>query len=290
MSTPQHGILDPVPRLARYLTFALNARPQFHNAFSALRELVDGTAVVAGIGLPLVRAVQGRIDGLRDFPARSGAGIAIPGTPGALWLWLRGDDRGELLHRSRQLCDALAPAFALDEVIDAFQYRDSRDLSGYIDGTENPKAAAALRAAIVAGGALAGSSFVAVQQWLHDLRGFEAMTPDDQDNVFGRRRVENDEIAEAPPSAHVKRTAQESFDPAAFVVRRSMPWADGMRAGLVFTAFGATLDPFEALLNRMVGAEDGIVDALFSFTRPVTGAYYWCPGLLSGRLDLSPLG
>jgi putative iron-dependent peroxidase len=94
----------------------------------------------------------------------------------------------------------------------------------------------------------------------------------------------------APPSAHVKRTAQESFEPAAFVLRRSMPWADGQRAGLVFVAFGASLEAFEAQLRRMAGLEDGITDALFGFTRPVTGAYYWCPGMCQGRLDLSDLG
>ena len=58
-------------------------------------------------------------------------------------------------------------------------------------------------------------------------------------------------------------------------------------AGLVFVAFGRSLDAFEAQLRRMVGAEDGITDALFNFTRPVTGACFWCPPVKRGRLDLS---
>ena len=53
--------------------------------------------------------------------------------------------------------------------------------------------------------------------------------------------------------------------------------------------FGRTLDAFEVQLRRMVGLEDGITDALFRFSRPVTGAYYWCPPVLDGRLDLSAL-
>ena len=69
-----------------------------------------------------------------------------------------------------------------------------------------------------------------------------------------------------------------------------MPWAQGLEGGLMFTAFGASYDAFEAQLKRMIGSEDGIVDALFAFTRPVSGAYYWCPALREGRLDLSPLG
>lgn len=69
-----------------------------------------------------------------------------------------------------------------------------------------------------------------------------------------------------------------------------MPWASGLESGLVFVAFGRSLDAFEAQLRRMLGLEDGIVDALFRFTRPLTGAYYWCPPLADGRLDLRVLG
>jgi putative iron-dependent peroxidase len=72
-------------------------------------------------------------------------------------------------------------------------------------------------------------------------------------------------------------------------MRRSLPWNDATRAGLMFVAFGRSLDAFEAQLNRMVGAEDGIVDALFRFTKPVTGAYFWCPPVQRGRLDFRAL-
>ena len=88
----------------------------------------------------------------------------------------------------------------------------------------------------------------------------------------------------------MKRTAQESFDPEAFVLRRSMPWAGAEGEGLVFVAFGHSLDAFEAQLRRMVGLDDGITDALFRFSRPVTGNYFWCPPVKAGHLDLSAVG
>lgn len=47
---------------------------------------------------------------------------------------------------------------------------------------------------------------------------------------------------------------------------------------------------FEAQLQSMIGAEDGTQDALFQFTRPVSGCYIWCPPVRGGRLDLSDLG
>jgi putative iron-dependent peroxidase len=218
--------------------------------------------------------------------------VEVPSTPAALWCWLRGADRGELLQQSRSIAQMVSPAFDLHRTLDGFRYKTGLDLTGYEDGTENPKGDDAVAAAIVdsQGAGLDGSSFVAVQQWVHELDRFEAMPREQQDNAVGRRRDDNEELDDAPPSAHVKRTAQESFDPEAFVLRRSMPWAEGARAGLVFVAFGRSFDAFEAQLNRMVGAEDGIVDALFTFTRPVTGSYFWCPPMSAGRFDLSALG
>ena len=72
-----------------------------------------------------------------------------------------------------------------------------------------------------------------------------------------------------------------------FMMRRSMPWNDATRDGLMFVAFGHSLDAFETMLKRMVGLEDGITDALFRFSQPITGAYFWCPPVKDGKLDLS---
>ena len=69
-----------------------------------------------------------------------------------------------------------------------------------------------------------------------------------------------------------------------------MPWAEGNEGGLMFVAFGQSFAAFEAQLNRMIGNEDGIVDALFKFTQPVSGAYFWCPPMKDGNLDLTQLG
>lgn len=291
MRTAQPGILLPPPRYARYLTFRLAPDADPRPGLETLAIMSDGESNVVGIGLSLVNAIGATIPGLRTFPTYVTKGLEIPSTPRALWVWTRGDDRGELFHRGRAIISAVAPAYILEEAVDAFQYLDSRDLSGFEDGTENPKAEAAVEAAIVpeSAGKLADSSFVAVQQWVHDFSRLEAMTPEQQYDAVGRHKITNEELEDAPASAHVKRTAQESFQPAAFVVRRSMPWSNGTQAGLVFVAFGHSLDAYEAQLRRMVGSEDGIVDGLFGFTRPITGAFYWCPPVNEGMLDLRAL-
>ena len=292
MDTIQKGILSEVPRLARYMFFNLTDVSLVKECLSDLQEIVDGELTVVGMGLSLVQALNVPINGLENLSFDSTAGIDVPTTPCGLWLWLRGDDRGEIYHRSRVLEDILATSFELIEVVDSFQFEDSRDLSGYEDGTENPEGEEAIAAAIVAGqgAGMDGSSFVAIQQWLHDLDTFNALEEHEQDNVFGRHLSDNEEFDEAPESAHVKRAAQESYEPEAFMLRRSMPWAEGMNAGLMFVAFGKSFTAFKAVLNRMLGHEDGIQDALFSFTRPLSSAYFWCPPMKDGKLDLSALG
>jgi porphyrinogen peroxidase len=79
------------------------------------------------------------------------------------------------------------------------------------------------------------------------------MTTAQQDQAIGRGHSGNAARNDAPPSAPVKRSAQESFE-------------------------------------GMIGAEDRIADALFGFTRPACGAYFGCPPMHQGRLVLRALG
>ncbi len=292
MSQTQNGILAPVPKQARYLLFTNAPGENPSRSLRKLCKLVDGDKTVVGLGESLVRALGREVPGLEVFPSYAAPGFDVPSTPAALWCWLRADDRGELVHRARAIVRSIAPALQLQKTIDGFRYKSGFDLSGYEDGTENPKGAAAVKAAIVSGQGVGfdGGSFVAIQQWVHNLDRFGTMAPKEQDHTIGRRKRDNKELGNAPASAHVKRTAQESFDPTAFILRRSMPWADAHQAGLVFVAFGKSFDAFNALLRRMVGAEDGIADALFTFTRPLSGSYFWCPPMKNRRLDFRALG
>jgi putative iron-dependent peroxidase len=298
----QPGIVEGVPAVARYVLFTLADQgvdaDAIKQALKRLSPLANGSDVVVGLGPSLVAALGARVRGLHEFPDDfSGEGAKVPSTPGTLWCWVRGHDLGDLLHLTRKVQKALAPAFGVRHVVDAFRHQlgesgHGKDLTGYEDGTENPKGEEAETAAFAhgAGPGVDGSSFVAVQQWVHDLDAFEALGDQERDHHFGRRRSDNEELDDSPQWAHVKRTAQESFGPPAFLLRRSMPWMMSMQAGLMFVAFGKSFDAFEAQMRRMAGLEDGIVDAMFRISRPVNGAYFWCPPMQDGRLDLRQLG
>jgi len=287
----QQGLLaTPVPAQARHLFFTLHTPQALPGALDALLPHVDGQRLIVGIGAPLAKALGREVPGLRPFPQLDAA-VENPSTQHALWLWLRGDERGDLLLQAQALEQALAPALRLADSVDGFLHRGGHDLTGYEDGTENPVDQAAVEAAIVATAqpGLAGSSFAAFQLWKHDLEYFKSLPQADQDNIIGRRLSDNEELDDAPESAHVKRTAQESFAPEAFMVRRSVAWTDSRGAGLAFVALGHSFDAFEVQLKRMSGLEDGIIDGLYRFSRPLTGGFYWCPPMTATGLDLSLL-
>lgn len=289
MQLGQSAILLDIPGRSRYLTFVIKNVGAVKNTLTTLSQMADGTNIVMGVGSNLVQSLQKEVPGLRAFPNFENAPITIPNSAGDLWFWLRGDDRGELLHRSRALEVIAAPAFALSSLVDGFKYGSGLDLTGYEDGTENPKDNEAVHAAFLSAEetGLNGSSFVAVQQWQHDLNYFEALSETDQNNVIGRNKETNKELENAPDSAHVQRVEQEDFEPEAFVVRRSMPWIEGQYSGLMFVSFAKSFDPFEMQMKRMLGLDDGITDGLFTFSKPLTGGYYWCPPVNETGIDFS---
>ena len=286
---PQPAIFRPPPEIGLVLVFDLGPDCDPAPGLAAIREETRDGDIAVGLGAPLVLALPGGVPGLRGFPALSGVGFAFPSTQGALWILVGGDERGAVLDRAMELRRKLGDAWRLLEEVDTFRYRGGRDLTGYEDGTENPKGDAAVAAAVIADGApgLRGGSFVAVQRYVHDLARFRGFEQAARDAIIGRDHETNEELAEAAATAHVKRSAQESFDPPAFMLRRSMPWGGVREHGLYFVAFVEHLDRFERVLRRMAGLDDGQRDALLGITRALSGGYYFCPPLAEdGGLDL----
>ena len=221
--------------MARSLAFSVV--PEADVAASLRRRCLDFSPElgIVGIGQPTALALGAEVPGLRTFPAFSGPGCSVPSTQQALWVRLCGPDRGVVFDAGRRVTELVC---------------GGRDLTRFEDGTENPTGDAAIRAAVVPdAGDMAGSSFVAVQKWVHHLDRFASFTAKRRDEVIGRSAETNEEISTAPPFAHVRRTAQESYDPPAYMLRRSMPWADADQQGLEFVAFGESLDRFERVMG-----------------------------------------
>lgn len=288
--TSQPFILSKPLECGVSLSLALAPGADAAKAIKRLAAAFDSRWGTIGIGEPLARALGKKVPGLTTFPAMSAPGSGVPSTQQSIWMMLAGATQGTIFGNLQKIKALLGADFVIADSMPTF-HNASHDLTGYEDGTENPKGRKAVKAAIVpAGAGLTGSSFVAVQRWAHDLDYFSSLSPAKRDAAIGRRRDTNEEIETAPKSAHVKRTTQEDFEPNGFMLRRSMSFATDKTKGLEFICYVAHLDTFERQMRRMAGLDDGIADALFQFSRPVTGGYYWCPPLSGGRPDLRILG
>jgi len=218
-------------------------------------------------------------DALEDFPTIAG----VPATQHDLWIWVHGTGDDLIFDIGRAVADLAAPVADLVSETGGWVYRDSRDLTGFIDGTENPAVEEAFEVATVPDGTVgAGGSFAIVQRWIHDLARFHALPVAEQEGVIGRTKDASVELDDdvKPPTAHIARVVIEEDGDELEIYRRSVPYGTVDEHGLMFFAFSADPTRFDKMLGRMFGAtDDGLHDRLTDFTRPVTGGYYFVPSL-----------
>jgi putative iron-dependent peroxidase len=124
-------------------------------------------------------------------------GYSLPATQHDLWLWVAGQGYDKVFDVARGAIARFAPIARLVDEIDGWTYKENRDLTGFIDGTENPSLADAPGVAIVSDGCPgAGGSIVLTQKWLHDAVAWEALPIEDQERVIGRTKPDSIELDE----------------------------------------------------------------------------------------------
>lgn len=295
MPTPQPGIFALGTRSHRHLE--LDVAPATGTTALAEPEVTGGGAnLVVGLGATLwSRLLPDREPpkGLGPFGAIQGRdGMGAPATQHDLWVWIHGSTADDVHDASTRAMASLAPVTVLAHELACFVYRDSRDLTGFVDGTANPAPAEAQDVACVPDGQPgAGGSHVLAQRWVHDLEAFGALAVGDQERVIGRTKLDSAELPpdQRPPDAHI--TLAEIHDEAGEerpVFRRSTPWGSASEQGLWFLAFSAERDRFDEMLAQLFGTGDRrLRDRLLDYTRPVSGAYYFAPSL-EDLGDLAP--
>jgi putative iron-dependent peroxidase len=202
-----------------------------------------------------------------------------PGTQADVLFWIHGTRHDLNFRHALAINDALRRIATLELELAGFSYLDSRDLSGFIDGTQNPREQEARDAALIATGEPgAGGSFVLTQRWVHDLAKFADIGVEEQQRVIGRTKADSTELSEVPPTAHIRRAEINVDGEELKIYRRSVPYGNVREHGLYFLAFSRNLLLFAMQLDRMFGlSEDGLVDRLTEFSTPVSGSYFFAP-------------
>lgn len=185
---------------------------------------------------------------------------------------------------AQDLVKLFAGLITIEEEVHGFRWLEARDLSGFVDGTENPKGLKdRTEVAVINDGVDAGGSYVVAQKWVHSLEQIAHFTDKQKDDIFGRHRESDIEMAddEKPVGAHTERVVidDENGDELE-IVRHSLPYgyASGEK-GLYFLAYSAELTRFQKMLARMFGDEDGNFDHMFAYTHAITGSFLYVPSL-----------
>lgn len=178
---------------------------------------------------------------------------------------------------------AFGSAIRVEEETHGFRWVEDRDLSGFVDGTENPQGDARHEVAIIADDRPdAGGSYVFVQRWEHNLKQLQRLSVEQQEQMIGRTKQDNEEIPaeQRPTTSHLSRVDLKEEGKGLKILRQSMPYGTASgKHGLYFIAYCARLHNIEQQLLSMFGDRDGKRDDMLRFTRAVSGSYFFAPSL-----------
>jgi putative iron-dependent peroxidase len=299
MTTPEPlAVLTPLTASAVFLTLVvepggeqpvLDLLPDLGGLTRSVGFRVPDEALtcVTGIGSDLWdRLFDGpRPAALHPFREVSGTRYTAPSTPGDLFFHLRADRMHPCFELARLITDRLAGAARIVDEVQGFRYFDSRDLLGFVDGTENPTGRAAAEAVLIGDEDpdFAGGSYVMIQKYLHDLDAWNAMTVEQRELAIGRRMLDDVELDDEtkPPDSHVALTTIEEPDGTERqIVRDNMPFGSVARGefGTYFIGYAATPEVPELMLTRMfVGDPPGHPDRILAVSTAVTGGLFFVP-------------
>ena len=228
-------------------------------------------------------------DDFQPYPGyQSADGKEAKATQEELLVWVHSDHKDRNWSTQYNFRTAVAGHMAVARETIAWVYGASLDLTGFIDGTGNPAPALQREAAAVPDGQPgAGGCFVIAQRWVHDLAYVNSLSPEDQENTFGRTRVNSIRLDKQVPTSHLSHvelrdgeTADATKPTRNEIVRRSTPYAlhDGT-VGLYFLGFCKDQAPLRERMEAIYGMNGQVRDALTDYSTPASGSFYFAPSV-----------
>ena len=285
-------------RAAIFLVVTVNAGP---GSSAAVRALCgDLAALLRAVGF---RDLEGRLSCVMAFGSDAWDrlfGVPKPkelhpfreirgqhhavATPGDILFHIRSMRMDLCFELATQIMWRLSGAVSTVDEVHGFNYFDDRDLIGFVDGTENPVEQAAVDATIIGeeDAAFAGGSYVIVQKYLHDLKGWNALPVEEQEKIIGRKKLSDIELDDTvkPSSAHNALTTIIEDGKQLEIVRDNMPFGEVGKGefGTYFIGYARSPRRIEQMLvNMFVGKPPGNYDRLLDFSRAVTGTLFFVP-------------
>ena len=299
-STPtRQPIPAPLTRAAIFLVVTINSGSEAVGSVQSLcadlaallravgfREPSENLSCIIGFGSEAWDRLFGEprpaeLHPFREF--RAGSRHA-PATPGDLLFHIRAQRMDLCFELAAQIMVRLEGAATPVDEVHGFRYFDSRDLLGFVDGTENPTGQEAVDATIIGeeDPGFAGGSYVVVQKYLHDMAGWNALPTEAQERIIGRTKLSDIELDDTvkPSWAHNALTVIEENGREIKIVRDNMPFGQPGQGefGTYFIGYSRSPRTIEQMLENMfVGRPPGNYDRILDFSRAVTGNLFFVP-------------
>jgi putative iron-dependent peroxidase len=287
MNTAQAGIFALGTSSHVYLEFDLVDDKQYRDLAAAVAAIREPRTTTGGVNFvigfrpelwskmvpdqtpPDVEGFNKNIEGIEGF--------AMPATQHDALVWMSGSAYDVVFDMARTVLQDLAGKAILKQETSSWAYKHDRDLTGFVDGSENPTLLDAPADSLLPDGVPgAAGSVLLLQKWKHKTAEWEALPVAKQELVMGRTKTESIELENKPADSHVARTDQDKFGN---IFRRNMPYGNVDDHGTVFVGFSSEQQRLRKMLESMSGLEDGKRDALTRYTQPLTGAYYFVPSV-----------
>jgi porphyrinogen peroxidase len=296
VASPQSGIFSLGTASHTYLEFDRRSEPDAAVLVRAIASLREPRTTIGGVNLvvgfrPELWAAVAPDETPRDLAGFDADvvgvdGLMMPATQHDAVLWLSGSAYDVVFDVARRAIGDLADVASVAEETSSWPYRHDRDLTGFVDGTENPSLIDAGDIALIPQGSPgAGGTILLLQKWVHDATAWESLSVPEQETVMGRTKLESLELEDKADDSHVGATDQDRFGK---IFRRNMPFGTVSEHGTMFVGFSADQRRLSRMLDSMAGLDGGARDRLTLYTRAVTGAYYFVPSTEDLRLHADP--
>ncbi|MFP6561553.1 Dyp-type peroxidase [Paraburkholderia sp. B3] len=227
----------------------------------------------------------------------SGERLAVA-TPGDILIHIRADQTDLCFELATQLMTRLEGAATTVDEVHGFRNFDMRAMIGFVDGTENPEGDEATHFTVIGGADpdFAGGSYVLVQKYLHDMKGWNALPVEAQEHIIGRTKLQDIELEPGvkPSWSHSSLTTLEDAQGNEIkILRDNMPFGRPGQGefGTFFIGYARSPQPIEQMLENMfVGNPPGNYDRLLDFSHAVTGSLFFVPSepLLEALAEREP--
>jgi porphyrinogen peroxidase len=205
-------------------------------------------------------------------------------TPGDILFHIRAQRMDLCFELATRIMARLGAAVSPVDEVHGFRFFDSRDLIGFVDGTENPKGGEAVEVTIIGDedAEFAGGSYVVVQKYLHDLAAWNTLSTEKQEHIVGRTKLTDVELDDSvkPSYAHNALTKIVEDGKEIKILRDNMPFGQAGQGefGTYFIGYSRSPRTVEQMLQNMfVGKPAGNYDRLLDFSKAVTGNLFFVP-------------